>query len=102
MAGQNIKANPHDAGAFFAQVRGRVQGVGFRYSAYNEAIRLGLTGWVRNTCDRDVVDVWVEGPQENLDRFLRWLHQGPSRARVESVDAEDKIPTGSYRVFSIE
>jgi acylphosphatase len=88
--------------AFFAQIRGRVQGVGFRYTAYNEATRLGLTGWVRNTRDRDVVDVWAEGPQEDLDLFLRWLHQGPPRARVEAVDVEDKIPTGAYPAFSIE
>ncbi|WP_010253874.1 acylphosphatase [Treponema primitia] len=87
--------------AFFAQVRGRVQGVGFRYSAYNEASRLRLTGWVRNTRDGEV-DVWAEGSQENLDLFLRWLHQGPPRARVESVEAETKIPTGAYVVFSIE
>jgi acylphosphatase len=88
--------------AFFAQVRGRVQGVGFRYTAYNEAKRLGLTGWVRNTRDRDVVDVWAEGPQENLDRFLLWLRQGPPRAQVEAVDAEEKNPTGVYTMFSIE
>ena len=88
--------------AFFAKVRGRVQGVGFRYTAYNEAARLGLTGWVRNSRDRDLVDVWSEGPQENLDLFLRWLRQGPPRARVETVDAETKTPTGVYRVFSIE
>ncbi|GHV80295.1 hypothetical protein AGMMS49944_20860 [Spirochaetia bacterium] len=91
-----------DAGAFFAQIRGRVQGVGFRYTAYNEAARLGLTGWVRNTRDRDVVDVWAEGPQDNLDLFLRWLQKGPPRARVETVDVENKTPTGVYRVFSIE
>jgi acylphosphatase len=87
--------------AFFAQVRGRVQGVGFRYSAYHEAKRLGLTGWVRNTREGDV-DVWAEGPQEDLDRFLRWLRQGPARAQVDVVDAENKAPTGVYRIFAIE
>jgi acylphosphatase len=88
-------------GAFFAQVRGRVQGVGFRYSVYNAANRLGLTGWVRNTRDGDV-EVWAEGLQENLDALLQWLHRGPPRARVDTVDAEAKSPTGAYIVFSIE
>ena len=102
MDGKNSKINSNNVGAFFAQVRGRVHGVGFRYSAYNEANRLGLTGWVRNTPDRDVVNVWAEGPQESLDLFFRWLHQGPPLARVDMVDAEHKKPTGAYRGFSIE
>ncbi|AEF84333.1 acylphosphatase [Treponema primitia ZAS-2] len=93
--------NMRDNGAFFAQVRGRVQGVGFRYSAYHEASRLGLTGWVRNTYDGEV-EVWAEGPQESLDTLIQWLYQGPPRARVDEVDAETKSPTGAYRVFSIE
>jgi acylphosphatase len=87
--------------AFFAQVRGRVQGVGFRYWAYHEASRLGLTGWVRNTRDGEV-DIWAEGPQEDLDLFFHQLHQGPPRARVESVEVEEKNPAGAYIVFSIE
>jgi acylphosphatase len=86
--------------AFFAQLRGRVQGVGFRYWAYNEASRLGLTGWVRNTRDGEV-DIWAEGPREDLDLFFHRLHQGPPRARVESVELEEKNPTGAYIVFSI-
>jgi acylphosphatase len=90
-----------NTGAFFAQVRGRVQGVGFRFSAFHEATRLGLTGWVRNTPDRNV-DIWAEGRNENLALFLRWLHQGPPRARVDAVEVEDKTATGAYRVFSIE
>jgi acylphosphatase len=87
--------------AFFARVRGRVQGVGFRYSACREAVRLGLTGWVRNTRDRDV-EIWAEGSPEDLALFLRWLHQGPPRARVDTVEVEDKAVTEAYREFSIE
>jgi acylphosphatase len=74
--------------------------VGFRYSAFREAARLGLTGWVRNTPDRDV-EIWAEGSPEDLALFLRWLHQGPPRARVDTVDVEDKAATGAYREFSI-
>ena len=99
MAGQDAHDSPN--GAFFARVRGRVQGVGFRYSAFREASRLGLTGWARNTSDRDV-ELWAEGPHENLTAFLRWLRQGPPRARVDGVDVENIAATGRYRVFSIE
>jgi acylphosphatase len=86
--------------AFFARVRGRVQGVGFRYSAIQEARRLGIGGWVRNEANGDV-EVWAEGPPEKLAAFLRWLNRGPSYAHVETVEKEDKQPRG-YREFGIE
>jgi len=87
-------------GAFFARVSGRVQGVGFRYSAIHEAKRLKLKGWVRNTDSGDV-ETWAEGPQEALDLFLAWLHRGPSYSRVDSVDKTDAAPRG-YRDFVVE
>jgi acylphosphatase len=99
MTGRDAEDN--SKGAFFARVRGRVQGVGFRYSACREAARLGLTGWVRNTPGRDV-ELWVEGPREGLAAFLRWLHQGPPRARVDGVEIEHKTATGIYKGFSAE
>jgi acylphosphatase len=87
--------------AFFALVQGRVQGVGFRYSAYYEARRLGLSGWVRNTPD-GAVEVLAEGRQTGLESFLRWLHRGPPGAWVDSVRHRPQNPSGAYRGFSIE
>jgi acylphosphatase len=87
--------------AFFALVQGRVQGVGFRYSAYHEARRLGLSGWVRNTPD-GAVEVLAEGGREQLESFLRWLHRGPPGAWVDSVRHTPRNPSGAYRGFSIE
>jgi len=86
--------------AFFARVSGRVQGVGFRYSALREAKRLKLNGWVRNAANGDV-EIWAEGPQETLDRLLAWLHRGPDYSRVDSVDKTDVAPRG-YRDFVVE
>ena len=86
--------------AFFARVSGRVQGVGFRYSAIREAQRLKLNGWVRNTDSGDV-EVWVEGPQETLDLFHAWLRRGPSYSRVDSVEKTDVAPRG-YKNFAVE
>jgi len=86
--------------AFFASVHGRVQGVGFRYSAIREAQRLKLNGWVRNAANGDV-EVWAEGPQEALDLFFVWLQRGPSYSRVDSVDTTDVAPRG-YRDFVVE
>ncbi|MDR2758292.1 MAG: acylphosphatase [Spirochaetaceae bacterium] len=86
--------------AFFALIEGRVQGVGFRYSACHEARRLGLTGWVKNTQDGDV-EVFAEGPKEKIDALLQWLRRGPPGARVDSVRYDLRSPLGAYRDFSI-
>lgn len=66
-------------------VTGRVQGVGFRYTAVQEARRQGLTGWVRNREDGSVEGL-AQGEQAALDRFRAWLQQGPSLASVDRVE----------------
>lgn len=86
--------------AFFARVQGRVQGVGFRYSAVREAQRLKLNGWVRNAVAGNV-EVWAEGPPEKLEIFLSWLKRGPEYSRVDTVDKTDAAPKG-YRGFGVE
>jgi acylphosphatase len=92
---------PEGIEAFTALVSGRVQGVGFRYSARDKAIRLGLTGWVRNEYD-GTVSVLAEGPRAKLDHFLEWLRRGPPGAWVSAVDFRRIEPHGTYRTFSIE
>lgn len=69
-----------------ATVRGRVQGVSFRYYVREEARQLGLRGWVRNESDGSVTVV-AEGPEDRLNRLLAFVHRGPTAARVESVDS---------------
>ncbi|MDR2630319.1 MAG: acylphosphatase [Spirochaetaceae bacterium] len=93
--------NSPGSSAFFALVEGRVQGVGFRYSAYYEARRLGLTGWVKNTHAGEV-EIFAEGPKEKLETLLRWLHRGPPGARVDAVRYDLRAPLGVYRDFSIK
>jgi len=82
-------------------IRGRVQGVFFRYETQMVARRLGITGWVRNNYDGSVETV-AEGAKEKLEEFVQWCHQGPSRARVESVDVKWEKATGEFNNFSIE
>lgn len=69
-------------------VAGRVQGVYFRQSTRLEAIRHGLAGWVRNLPDGRV-EVLARGDVDALDSFARWLAQGPPRARVTDLSAQD-------------
>jgi len=75
------------------QIRGRVQGVGFRFFVRERAALDGLAGWARNTEDGSV-EVEAEGDREALDRFERALRMGPAGARVESVDVVVVTPEG--------
>ncbi len=91
--------DPEDRG-FHAFVHGRVQGVGFRYSAEREARRLQVKGWIRNSSDGDV-EVYAEGRSENLRQFASWLREGPPGASVHDVDFHDEDFSGRYTSFSI-
>ena len=83
-----------------ARVKGRVQGVGFRYFVLSEATRLGLTGWVSNEQDGSVHCV-AEGPRDALEVFLEAIKDGPALAIVEYV-AEDWLPfTGHWGTFGV-
>jgi acylphosphatase len=83
-----------------AVVRGRVQGVSFRYYTEMTAIELGLTGWVRNLPDRSV-EVVAEGAQRQLEHLLVFLNRGPSAARVTQVESSWSHATGEFDGFQI-
>ena len=68
-------------------IRGRVQGVAFRYSMQQMAEQLGVVGWVRNLPNRSVA-FHAEGPDDAVDALLSWSQTGPRLARVDSVDVE--------------
>ncbi len=74
-------------------VRGRVQGVGFRYDAAVRARSLGVGGWVRNRSDGTVEAVF-EGPGDRVESLLDWCRRGPAGARVDAVEAEREPPAG--------
>jgi len=80
---------------------GRVQGVGFRWFAWDAAVREGLTGFVRNMPDGSVEAV-VEGDRDALDRFEWKVSSGPRGARVDHVNREAGPASGRYRDFSIK
>ncbi|MGA2480107.1 MAG: acylphosphatase [Spirochaetia bacterium] len=86
--------------AFHALVLGRVQGVGFRYSALRQANVLGIMGTVANTPEGSV-EVNAEGEPLALQRFLLWLEKGPPGCRVRDVQVQWLPPTGSYGGFDI-
>ncbi len=83
-----------------AIIHGRVQGVSFRYYTQAQAQQLKLKGWVRNRGDGTVETVAV-GPQEALEKFLHWLHRGPSGARVTGVDVDWADSLQRFTAFEI-
>ena len=65
-------------------VHGRVQGVWFRASAREEAVRLGLTGFVQNENDGSVC-IEATGSPEQIKALIKWCRNGPRLAQVTSV-----------------
>ena len=75
-------------------VRGRVQGVGFRWFVREHARALGLVGWVRNRVD-GMVELEVEGPPERVTELMAFVAEGPDGAVVAAVDEVQLSETGS-------
>ncbi len=82
-------------------VKGRVQGVGFRWFVECEAQLLGVGGWVRN-CDDGAVEVLASGTRAQLDALYERLQLGPRAARVDAVVVDEAAPFTGYKTFQIE
>ncbi|HEY6250617.1 MAG TPA: acylphosphatase [Candidatus Angelobacter sp.] len=82
-------------------VRGRVQGVGFRWFVDHEARQLGLNGWVRNNLD-GAVEVLAMGPEQQLEALRKKLERGPRAARVDEVQEIPAEPVAGLSTFRIE
>ncbi len=83
-----------------AVVHGRVQGVGFRYTAVREARRRGIRGTVANLPDGSV-EVEAEGEAAALEGFLTWLRRGPPGAHVREVESQWGTATGRFTGFDV-
>jgi len=82
-------------------VRGRVQGVGFRWFVEREAHLLGIAGWVRNNADGSV-EVLAQGNRDQLSGLHSRLREGPRAARVDNVEVADARPAEGLNSFRIE
>jgi acylphosphatase len=81
-------------------VHGRVQGVWFRDSTRRQAVRLGVTGWVKNRADGKV-EVLAEGSEEEVNQLVAWCHHGPSAAKVTRVEETREVWQGEFDSFDI-
>ena len=82
-------------------VRGRVQGVGFRWFVEREAHMLGISGWVRNNPDGSV-EVLAMGSRDQLSGLRSRLREGPRAARVDEVEELESNSVEGLRTFRIE
>ena len=82
-------------------VRGRVQGVGFRWFVEREAHMLGIAGWVRNNHDGSV-EVLAQGSRDQLSGLHSRLREGPRAARVDNVEVSEARPVAGLSSFRIE
>lgn len=79
-------------------IRGRVQGVGFRYALADEARSRELRGWVRNRRD-GCVEAIVAGPAADVDAIVVWSRRGPAAAQVTEIAIE--VAEGEFAMFEI-
>lgn len=80
-------------------IKGKVQGVCYRVTARDTALRLSLTGWIRNTAQGHV-EALVTGPEDTLHQFIEWCRQGPPGASVKEV-VITQMPAAHFPDFSI-
>lgn len=79
---------------------GRVQGVGFRYTAESAALDLGVSGWVRNLPDGRV-EALCEGPEKALKTFLERIAEGPMKGYIRRAEVRWDKATGEFDGFRI-
>ena len=86
--------------AFIGTIKGRVQGVGFRYFTKGKANELNLSGWVRNRPD-GTVELLAKGNRTSLEQFMQSLEAGPIGSRVEKVESQWIEDSQEYKGFEI-
>lgn len=79
------------------RIHGRVQGVYFRESMRQQAIELGVAGWVRNRSD-GTVEAMVQGETSRVEQMIAWARNGPPSAEVDGLEISEGA--GDYTEFS--
>lgn len=80
--------------------KGKVQGVGFRWTILDHAEKFKLTGTTKNLKD-GTVEVFAQGPQEALEEFFDEIQSDPGLAHIDSTFSEYTTPTKTYSTFRV-
>ncbi|QTO02257.1 acylphosphatase [Aggregatibacter sp. 2125159857] len=83
------------------RIYGHVQGVGFRYFTWQYALKIGVTGFVRNLADGSV-EVIAAGSESQIDALDAWLQHGPRTASVNQVLVEDYLGDNTWTTFQVQ
>ncbi len=81
-------------------IHGLVQGVWFRASTREVALRVGVGGWVRNLQD-GTVEALFEGEKKKVEEIVGWCYKGPSGAQVTKVDLTWEPYKGEFKHFDV-
>ena len=82
------------------RIYGHVQGVGFRYFTWQYALKIGVTGFVRNLVDGSI-EVIAVGSESQIDTLNAWLQHGPCTAIVDDVFVEDYLGDKEFTAFQV-
>jgi acylphosphatase len=82
-------------------VQGRVQAVGFRAFVQQNALQIGVSGWVRNV-GYDTVEAVAEGTQDQLEHFLQVVKRGPMGAGIDESREEWEQAIGEFSAFRVK
>jgi acylphosphatase len=92
--------NTHKASyAILIKIYGLVQGVCFRAYTRQQALTLGITGWVRNLSD-GTVEAFLEGDKATVTQMLNWCYKGPPAANVTKIDIKETL-SQNFTTFNI-
>ncbi|ERH26745.1 acylphosphatase [Aggregatibacter sp. oral taxon 458 str. W10330] len=82
------------------RIYGHVQGVGFRYFTWKQALKIGVTGFIRNLAD-GTVEVIAVGSESQIEALDAWLQEGPRTAIVDNVFAENYLGEKEFTAFQV-
>jgi len=91
---------PEDIIEVHATIKGQVQGVGFRVTARQLAIRLGIVGTVRNISD-GAVEIHALGKRQAVQELLKALKEPHGPGKISAIFSEEIFPTNHYVGFTI-
>lgn len=99
-SGASDPRGPHSTIRVRLVITGLVQGVGYRYFAYQAARRCGVTGWVRNRRD-GAVEAQVQGTRAQVDAVVSQLGVGPRWGHVDAIDMSDASMIDGEATFTV-
>jgi len=80
-------------------IRGKVNKVGFRFLAMQNAIKIGIAGFVMNAGIGKLI-IEAEGSQENIQKFVKWCKIGPPHSSISQISI-NKAPLKNFTTFDI-